>query len=41
MPAPLNFDEHVAREICDRMAEGEALTAICKTRLQASVVTPI
>ena len=32
MPAALKFDENVAREICDRMAEGETLTAICKTQ---------
>jgi hypothetical protein len=31
MPAPLKFNETVAREICNRMAEGETLTAICKT----------
>lgn len=29
MPAPLKFNETVAREICDRMAEGETLIAIC------------
>ncbi len=32
MPAALKFDENVAREIGDRMAEGETLTAICKTQ---------
>ena len=32
MPAALKFDENVAREICDRMAEGETLSAICKTQ---------
>ena len=32
MPATIKFNESVAREICDRMAEGETLTAICKTK---------
>jgi len=32
MPAALKFNETVAREICDRIAEGETLIAICKTQ---------
>ena len=32
MSAPRSFDESTAREICDRIAEGETLTAICKTK---------